>query len=133
MLICRLGDTPAGLLVPADRAYALGNAAEGDGLVLPAVKAKDPVRLRDDLPTFEVGDLPAALLPLADIGPIEGGGEECELLGTARAVARGKPGRHPNTGPGAEDGRRRPEPCGVCSAQVKPAYFGRTVLHAAPS
>ena len=58
------------------------------------------------------------------------------------------PASHPNTGPGAEgggwpmhataqpwhakEGRRRPEPCGVCSAQVEPAYFDRTLLNAAP-
>jgi len=76
-----VGDTPARLLVPAYGALGLSNAADGDGLALPAVKAKDAVRLGDDLPAFEVGHLPPALLPLADVGPIEGGGKGGELLG----------------------------------------------------
>jgi hypothetical protein len=76
-----VGDAPAGLLLSTDRALGLGNAADGDGLALPAVKAKDAVRLGDDLPAFQVCDLSAALLPLADVGPIEGGGKGCELLG----------------------------------------------------
>ena len=76
-----LGDAPAGLLVPAYGAFTLGDAADGDGLALPTVKAKDAVRLCDDLPAFQVGHLPAALLPLADVGPIEGGGKGGELLG----------------------------------------------------
>ena len=84
-----VGDTPAGLLVPArasgtDRAFGLGDAAHGDGLPLPAVKAKDPIGLRDSDPIFLVSHLPAALLPLADIGPIEGSGEGCELLSVSR-------------------------------------------------
>ena len=76
-----VGDTPARLLVPAYGAFGLGDAADGDGLALPAVKAKDPVCLRDDLPAFQVCHLPSALLPLSDVGPIEGGGEGGELLG----------------------------------------------------
>ena len=76
-----VGDAPAGLLLPTDRALTLGHAADGDGLPLPAVKAKDAVRLRDDLPAFQVCHLPPALFPLADIGPIEGCGKGCELLG----------------------------------------------------
>jgi hypothetical protein len=76
-----VGDAPARLLLSTDRALGLGNAADGDGLALPAVKAKDAVRLRDDLPAFQVCHLPPALLPLADVGPIEGGGERRELLG----------------------------------------------------
>jgi hypothetical protein len=76
-----VGDTPARLLVPTYGALGLGNAADGDGLPLPAVKAKDAVRLRDDLPAFQVCHLSAALLPLADIRPIEGCGQGCELLG----------------------------------------------------
>ena len=47
-----VGDAPAGLLVPAYGALGLSNAADGDGLALPAVEAKDPVCLRDDLPAF---------------------------------------------------------------------------------
>ena len=76
-----VGDTPAGLLLPTDRALTLGHAADGDGLALPAVKAKDPIGLGDGDPSLHVGDLPAALLALADVGPIEGGGESGELLG----------------------------------------------------
>ena len=67
-----VGDSPAGLLVPANGSFGLGNAADGDGLALPAVKAKDPVCLRDDLPTLEVVDLGAALLPGGNQGAIEG-------------------------------------------------------------
>ena len=74
-------DTPAGLLLPTDGPFGLGNAADGDGLALPAVKAKDADRLRDDLPAFQVCHLPAALLPLSDDGPIEVGGKGSELLG----------------------------------------------------
>jgi len=35
-----VGDPPARLLVPAYGAFGLGNAADGDGLPLPAVKSK---------------------------------------------------------------------------------------------
>jgi len=76
-----VGDAPAGLLIPADCSFRLGNAADGDGLPLPAVEAKDAVGLGDHLPAFEVVDLRSALLPLADVGPIERGGERRELLG----------------------------------------------------
>ena len=76
-----VGDTPAGILVPTDRSFRLSDAADGDGLALPAVNAKDPVRLRDDLPAFQVCHLAAALLALADIGPIEWSGKGSELLG----------------------------------------------------
>jgi hypothetical protein len=65
------GDAPARLLVSArasgtDEAFGLGDTANGDGLPLPAVKAKDAVGFRDHLPAFEVVDLRSALLPLAD-------------------------------------------------------------------
>ena len=81
-----VGDAPAGLLVPArasdtDGAFCLGNAADGDGLPLPAIKTKDAVGLRDHLPAFEVVNLRSALLALTDVGPIERGGEGGELLG----------------------------------------------------
>ena len=64
-----VGDAPAGLLVPArasgtDGAFCLGNAADGDGLALPAVKTKDPVGFRDYLPTLQIAHAAAALLPL---------------------------------------------------------------------
>ena len=50
-----VGDTPAGLLVPAcasgtDGSFCLGNAADGDGLALPAIETKDAVRFRNYLP-----------------------------------------------------------------------------------
>jgi hypothetical protein len=76
-----VSDAPAGLLLSTDRALGLSNAADGDGLALPAVKAKDAVRFRDDLPAFEVCHLPAALLALADIGPIEGGARAASCSG----------------------------------------------------
>jgi hypothetical protein len=76
-----VGDAPAGLLIPADCSFRLGNAPDGDGLPLPAVETKDAVGLGDHLPAFEVVDLRSALLALADVGPIEGGGESSELLG----------------------------------------------------
>ena len=47
-----VGDAPAGLLVPADGALAFGNAAQLDCFPLPAVKAKDPVRLLNGYPTL---------------------------------------------------------------------------------
>ena len=37
----------------------------------------------------------------------------------------GNPARHPHTGPGAEDGRRRPEPFGVCRALRHGRLHGR--------
>ena len=75
-----VGDAPARLLVPANQPFGLGNAADGDGLALPAIEAKDAVRFRDHLPTLQVTHTAAALLSLADIGPIEGGGEGSELF-----------------------------------------------------
>ena len=76
-----VGDTPAGLLLSADCSFCLGNAANGDGLALPAVKTKDAVCFRDYLPTFQVAHSAAALLPLANFGPIKRSGQGCELLG----------------------------------------------------
>jgi len=84
-----VGDTPAELLVPANGSYGLGNAAEGDRLPLPAIKAKDAVGFRDHLPTLLVTHAAAALLSLADIGPIQRSGECSELLGgEARGLGR---------------------------------------------
>ena len=80
-----VGDTPAGLLVPTDRAFGLVDAAHGDRLTLPAIKAKDAVGLSDRDPTFHVSHLSAALLPLSDVGAIEGSGEGSELLGRESA------------------------------------------------
>ena len=76
-----VGDAPARLLISADRAFGLGDAADRDGLLLPAVESKDPVGLSHRKPPLDIGDLPAALLPLADVGAIEWGGERRELLG----------------------------------------------------
>jgi hypothetical protein len=83
-----VGDAPAGLLVPArasgtDGAFCLGNAADGDGLALPAVKTKDPVGFRDYLPTLQIAHLAAALLPLADFGPIKRSGSPPERRAAA--------------------------------------------------
>ena len=76
-----VGDAPAGLLVPADGSFGLGNAADGDGLALPAIETKDAVGFRDYLPTFQVAHAAAALLPLAHFGPIKRSGQGGELLG----------------------------------------------------
>jgi hypothetical protein len=80
-----VGDTPARLLVPArasgtDQSFGLGDTADGDGLALPAIEAKDAVRFRDHLPTLQVTHSATALLPLADVGSIEGSGEGSELF-----------------------------------------------------
>jgi len=76
-----VGHTPAGLLLPADLTFGLGDASHGDGLPLPAVKTKDAVGFRHRKPPLDIRDLPAALLPLTDVGPIERGSESSELLG----------------------------------------------------
>ena len=70
-----VGDAPAGLLVPAYGALGLGNTADGDGLALPAVEAKDPVCLRDDLPAFQVCHLPRPC-------------SRCRTLARSRGAAR---------------------------------------------
>ena len=44
-----VGDAPAGLLVPADQPLGLGDAADGDGLTLPAIKAKVLERVAEQL------------------------------------------------------------------------------------
>ena len=75
-----VGDAPARLLIASDEAFGLGDAADGGGLALPAIEAKDAVRFRDHLPTLQIAHTAAALLPLADVGPIEGGGEGSELF-----------------------------------------------------
>ena len=75
-----VGDAPAWLLVPADRPFGLGDAADRDRLPLPAVETKDAVCLSHGEPPFDIGDLPAPLLALADVGPIEGCGEGSQLL-----------------------------------------------------
>jgi len=89
-----VGDAPTGLLVSArasgtDQAFGLGDAADGHGLALPAIEAKDAVGFRDHLPPLQIAHAAAALLPLADVGPIEGGGKSGELLGgEARGLDR---------------------------------------------
>ena len=70
-----VGDAPARLLVPTDGPLGLGDAANGDGLTLPAIKAKDAVGFRDHLPTLQIAHPAAALVPLANVGPIERGGK----------------------------------------------------------
>ena len=47
-----VGDAPAGFLISADGSLCLGNAANGDGLALPAIETKDAVCFRDYLPTL---------------------------------------------------------------------------------
>jgi len=76
-----VGDTPAGLLFSTDQPLGPGHAADGDGLPLPAIETKDSVGFRDHLPPLQVTHPAAALLPLADVGSIERGGERRELLG----------------------------------------------------
>jgi hypothetical protein len=80
-----VGDAPARLLVPArasgtDQSFGLGDTADGDRLALPTIEAKDAVRFRDHLPTLQIAHTAAALLPLANVGPIEGSGECSELF-----------------------------------------------------
>jgi hypothetical protein len=71
-----------------DHAFGLGDAADGDGLALPAIEAKNAVGFRDHLPAFEVVDLRSALLALSDVGPIERGREGRELLeGEAKGLS----------------------------------------------
>jgi hypothetical protein len=81
-----VGDAPTGLLIPADGAFGLGDTANGDRLPLPAVKAKDAVRLSHRKPSLDIGDFSAALLPLADVGPIKRGGQGSELHGGEAGV-----------------------------------------------
>ncbi len=74
-----VGDAPAGLLVPANQSLSLGNAPDGNGLPLPAIETKDAVGFRDYLPTLQVVNLRSALLPLADVGPIQRSGQGCPV------------------------------------------------------
>jgi len=69
---CGVGDVPAVLLLPTDQLLGLGHAANGDGLPLLAIETKDAVGFREHLPTLQIAQAAAALLPLADVGPIEG-------------------------------------------------------------
>ncbi len=87
-----VGDAPARLLLSTDQPLGLDNAADGDGLALPAVETKDAVRFRDHLPAFEVVDLRSALLALTDVGPIEAGGPLVSPDGlTSRKSCRAAP------------------------------------------
>jgi hypothetical protein len=68
-----VGDAPARLLVPArasgtDEAFALVDAAEGDGFALPAIKAKDPVGFCDQLSSLHRGWLPVGPTPRGRAG-----------------------------------------------------------------
>jgi hypothetical protein len=47
-----VGDAPAGILISADGSLFLGNAADGNGLTLPAIETKDVIRFCDYLPTL---------------------------------------------------------------------------------
>ena len=62
-----VGDSPAGLLLPANGALTFGNAAQLDRFALPAVKAKDPIRLADRYPAQQLRRWTSQLLPF-DIG-----------------------------------------------------------------
>ena len=50
--------------------FAGKNAFGFDGFPVPAVKAEDPVGLRDGVPAFEIGQLPAMGLPGPDVGAV---------------------------------------------------------------
>ena len=84
-----VGDAPTGLLISADGSFGLGDTADGNRLPLPAIEAKDAVRLGHGKPPLDIRDLAAALLPLADVGPLEWGREGSELVGgEARGLNR---------------------------------------------
>ena len=76
-----VGDAPTRLLVPTNQSLSLCNAADGDGLALPAIETKDAVCFRDYLPTLQIAHTAAALLPLTNFGPIKRSGQGGELLG----------------------------------------------------
>ena len=67
-----VGDAPAAFAIATDGAFVFGDAAADHGGALPAVKTKDAVGLADHLPTLEVADAAAPLLPLAHVGAIQG-------------------------------------------------------------
>ena len=74
-------DAPSGPGLTADGALGLVHAADLDGFPLPAIEPEDPIGFGDHLPTLQVADLGAALLALAHLGAIEGGGEAGDLFG----------------------------------------------------
>ena len=76
-----VGDAPAGPLAFADEALGLGNAAAGEGLALPAIKAKDAICLIEHHKALEVTDAALALLTGGDVGAVEGSGKGLDLLG----------------------------------------------------
>jgi len=75
-----VGDPPAGLLLPANGALAFSNAAQLDRFPLPAVEAKDAVRLADRYPTLQVVEGAPGLGAGLDVGPVEGSGQGGGLL-----------------------------------------------------
>ena len=79
--LCDVGDTPTGLLVPANGTLAFGNAAQLDRFPLPAIKAKDAVRLADRYPTLQVVQGTACLAAGLDVCPVQRGSEGGVLLG----------------------------------------------------
>ena len=80
-----VGHAPAGLLVPANGALSFSNAAQLDRFALPAVKAKDPVRLANGEPTLQVVQGTAGLGSRLDMGPVEWGGQGGGLAGGQQA------------------------------------------------
>jgi len=76
-----VGHPPARAVVPADGALGLVHAANLDGFPLPAIEPENPIGFCDHQPTLQVADLGAALLALAHLGAIEGGGEAGDLFG----------------------------------------------------
>jgi hypothetical protein len=88
------GDAPAGLLVPADGALAFSDTAQLDRFPLPAVKAKDSVRLLDGKPTLQIVQGAPGLEAGLPMGPVEGAARaaacsvESSPAGAAGVVAR---------------------------------------------
>jgi len=83
-----VGDAPAGPLAFADDALGLADAVAGEGLALPAIKAKDAIGLLEHHKAFEVTDAALALLTGGDVGAVEGSGKGLDLLGR-EAQSRG--------------------------------------------
>ena len=52
------GDTSTALLLSRDGAFALGDAADRDGVALPTVEAKDALGLGDELPPSREATFP---------------------------------------------------------------------------
>ena len=79
-----VGDAPAGLLVPADGPLAFSDTAQLDGFPLPAVEAKDAVRLLDRNPTFQIIQGTACLGAGLDVARLRGAARAADCSGERR-------------------------------------------------